>query len=233
MTGSGHYCFTNEMKKRLESTIWPVVHSERQALIADLEPLELAQWRTASLSAGWDIHDVVAHLLDSAKTTRWGFIRGMVAAGFDFDRDNALGVAREKCTDPLRTLAGLQSVLERTSTPPAPSATRLVEAFVHGEDIRRPLGISRNYPPLHVVTALAYQLKTTVKMGGGRELATGWRLVTTDTGFEHGDGPEVRACAIVMLLAVSGRPVALAELSGPGASAFYAARVKSPAQRPK
>lgn len=150
-----HYSFNSGMKKRLASVIWPVVHTERQALIGDMELLEPAQWRTDSLCLGWDVHDVVAHLVDSAKTTRLGFIRRMVAAGFDFDRDNASGIAREKTSGPVRTLAESRAVRTRTCTPPAPLATRLVEAFVHGEDIRRPLGIDRDYPPEHVATALA------------------------------------------------------------------------------
>jgi len=214
------------MKKRPDSAIWPVVHNERQVLIHDLESLEPAQWRTESLCAGWDVHDVVAHLVDTAKTTRLGFIRRMLAAGFDFDRDNAVGVAREKTSDPAQTLDKFRAVRLRSSTPPVALATRLVEAFVHGEDIRRPLGIDRDYPPEHVATALGYQVTTSVRIGGGKELAKRWRLMATDTGFARGDGPEVRAPAISLLLAMSGRPVAAAELTGPGAPAFFTGTIK-------
>lgn len=206
------------------SIAWPLVHAERRALIQDLEQLPPAQWQTASLCVGWDVHDVLAHVIDTAKTTRLGFIRRLVAARMDFDRDNAMGVEREKAGNPQQTLARLRAVLSRTSGPPAGLATRLVEAFVHGEDIRRPLGISRTYPPAHVATALGYQVRTTAAMGGGKEIAQGWRLVATDTAFEHGDGPAVEGPAIALLLAVSGRPVADHELSGPGASVFLQQR---------
>ncbi|MBP2268582.1 uncharacterized protein (TIGR03083 family) [Pseudarthrobacter sp. PvP004] len=202
------------------STVWPVVHQERRALLQDLEPLPAAQWQTPSLCAGWNVHDVLAHVIDSAKTTRLSFIRRLVASRMDFDRDNAVGVEREKTREPAQTLNGLRAVLSRTSGPPASLATRLVEAFVHGEDIRRPLGIRREYPPVHVATALKYQLRTTTKMGGGKEIAQGWRLIATDTAFDHGDGPAVEGPAIALLLAVSGRPVRDDELSGPGAPVF-------------
>ncbi len=208
------------MNPRLGSVIWPVVHDERGALIEDLEMLQPKQWQTPSLCPNWDVHDVLAHLVDTTKTTRLGFVRSMVAAGFDFGRDNAAGVARERAEDPLRTLAAFRAALTRTTGPPAPLATRLVEAFVHGEDIRRPVGISRDYPAAHVITALSYQLKTTMKMGGGKERAKEWRLVASDAAFEHGTGQEVRGPAIVLLLAMSGRPVAANELTGPGAAAF-------------
>lgn len=208
------------MPTPLSAVIWPVVHDERQALLQDLEKLQPQQWQTPSLCRDWDVHAVLAHLVDTAKTTRLGFVRRMIAAGFDFDRHNAVGVAREQAENPHRTLAELRAVLTRTTSPPAPLATRLVEAFVHGEDIRRPVGINRDYPTAHVATALSYQVKTTVKMGGGRERAEGWRLVASDTAFERGTGQEVRGTAIVLLLAVSGRPVVANELTGPGATAF-------------
>ena len=214
------------------TSIWSVVHEERRALIHDVALLTPKQWKTASLCSGWDVHDVVAHFIDSAKTTRRGFFRRMIASGFDFDRDNIDGIAREKAPNPADTLAEFRAVVARKSTPPANLATRLVEVFVHGEDVRQPLEIIREYPPVHVAKALAYQVKTSVKIGGGKELAKGWRLVATDTAFEHGDGLEVRAPAIVLLLAVSGRPFAVSRLSGAGAKTFHHSTKTVSAQSP-
>lgn len=168
----------------------PAPAARRRALIQDLEKLPAPQWATPSPCPGRGVHDVLAHLVDDAKTTRPGFLRDLLAAGFDFDRLNARGVARERREDPKRTLAGFRAVSRRTTSAPAPSATRLVEAFVHGEDIRRPLGIRRDYPTAHVAT---------------------------DTELGVGAGDEVRGSAIALLLAVSGRPVGPEELTGPGA----------------
>ncbi|WP_312178741.1 maleylpyruvate isomerase family mycothiol-dependent enzyme [Arthrobacter sp.] len=203
--------------------VWPVVEEERRALIHDLEALAPQQWQTPSLCPGWDVHDVLAHLVDTAKTTRLGFIRRMIASGFDFDRDNDAGIARERARDPRDTLTEFRAVQTRRTGPPVDLGTRLVEAFVHGEDIRRPLGITRRYPPEHVVKALQYQLRTSVKIGGGKEVAAGWRLVATDETFVHGTGPEVRGPAIVLLLAMAGRRVSAEELSGTGATDFVRA----------
>lgn len=214
------------MTRRSNSSLWTVVHEERQALAQDLGALQPAQWRTPSLCPGWDVHDVLAHLVDTAKTSRLGFLGRMVAAGFNFDRANTAGIARERATNPEDTLNEFLTVRTYTSTPPASLATRLVEAFVHGEDIRRPLKIGGTYPPTRVAEALRYQIKTSVKIGGGRETARGWRLVADDTSFEHGDGPEVRGSAISLLLAISGRPVETRELTGPGASTLLAATRK-------
>lgn len=200
------------------SAIWSVVHDERRVLIEDLAGLEPRQWLTPSMCPGWDVHDVLAHLVDSAQTTKLGFVGSMVVAGFDFDKDNAVGVAKERSADPRHTLDRFKAVATRTTGPPAPLATRLVEAFVHGEDIRRPLGIHRDYPVSEVLIALKLQTATSRNWGGGQELVEGLRLVVSDAELQYGQGAEVRGSAIALLLAVSGRPVRPAELSGPGAT---------------
>lgn len=165
------------------------------------------------------MHDVLAHLIDGAMTTRLGFVRRMMTNRFDFDRDNSAGIARQKRADPGRTLEALGEVITLTRTPPANSSTRFVEIFVHGEDIRRPLGIDADYPVDPVVEAFRYQAKTAVGFGGGRERVVGLRLTATDSDVVLGgaDADEVRGRAIDLLLAVSGRPVPPGALVGPGA----------------
>lgn len=208
------------MPSRLSAAVWPAVHHERQALIRDLESLTPEKWAQPSLCPGWDIHDVLAHLVDTAKTTRLRFVRHMVAARFDFDRANAQGIARERAATPEATLAEFRRIGTATATPPAAPATRLVEAIVHGEDIRRPLGITGTYPGESIEAALCYQLKTGSSLGGGKERAAGFRLQASDSPFQHGSGPEVKGSSLALLLAVSGRPVDVEELSGHGAAAF-------------
>jgi uncharacterized protein (TIGR03083 family) len=199
------------------SEVWDAVHAERGALIRDLDSLTPEQWQTPSLCPDWDVHDVLAHLVDDAKTTRIGFVRELIAARFDFDRSNARGVQRERADDPRLTLDEFRTVYRRTTSAPAPMATRLVEIIVHGEDIRRPLGISHEYPVFHVAAALEYQVNTSVKFGGGKEKVQGLRLVATDGNVDIGTGADVRGSTLALLLAVSGRPVRADELTGPGA----------------
>ncbi|GAA1852871.1 maleylpyruvate isomerase family mycothiol-dependent enzyme [Myceligenerans crystallogenes] len=199
------------------SDVWPVVHAERRALIVFLESLDDDQWDVPSLCDGWSVHDVVAHLIDSAKATRLNFIAGMARAGFDFDRQNALGVTRERGATPRETLSGLRAVAGRTSTPPASPDTRLVEAIVHGEDIRRPLGTSGDYPLGAVERALRYQVRTPVSFGGGKQLVAGLTLKADDAEVSIGGGPSVTGPLLSLLLAASGRGTALGDLAGPGA----------------
>ena len=193
------------------------MRAERLALVDDLWSLPDARWPTPSLCPGWDVHDVVAHLVHDARTTRAGFVRDLVGAGLSFDRANARGLASARRSDPRLTLATLEAVSGRTTSAPAPLATRLVEVFVHGEDVRRPLGLSHAYPLEHVLTALAHQVRTGAGAGGGRERAAGLRLVALDAGVMTGHGPEARGSALALLLALSGRPVRPGEITGPGA----------------
>ena len=203
--------------------VWELVRRERQALVDDLAGLTDEQWELSSLCGGWTVHDVAAHLVDNARTTRLGIVAAMVRARFDFDRQNDAGVAREKGATPAETLDRLRAVVGRRTTPPAPLDSRLVEEVVHGDDVRRPLGMHRAYPTETVERALAHQLRTSVGLGGGKQRAAGLRLVATDADWSHGEGPEVRGPVVSLLMVVSGRDAALEDLTGPGLDRLEAA----------
>ncbi|MEU0541463.1 maleylpyruvate isomerase family mycothiol-dependent enzyme [Nocardia sp. NPDC005978] len=203
--------------------VWALVHAERAALVADLATVSDEQWETPSLCPGWSVHDVVAHLVDTASTTRLGFVLGLVRARFDFDAQNARGIERQRGATPAETLERLRSVVSRTSTPPASLDTRLVEEVVHGEDIRRPLGISHKYAGEAVERALLLQARTSRSFGGAKELVALVSVVATDSDLRLGAGPEVRGTVLALLLALSGRRDALTELDGPGVETLAAA----------
>ncbi|MEU7737142.1 maleylpyruvate isomerase family mycothiol-dependent enzyme [Streptomyces griseus] len=204
------------MKIEAKRGIWRMVHAERAALIEDLARLEPGQWETPSLCAGWTVHDVAAHLVDTALTTRIGFVVGLARARFDFDLQNARGVERERGASPQETLERLRRVASRTTTPPAPLDTRLVEEVVHGEDIRRAVGPVRSYPLEAVVRALRLQARTPESFGGAKETVATVRLTATDADLSIGEGPDATGPVLSLLLAVSGRRQAVEELTGPG-----------------
>ena len=195
--------------------IWPTIHAERQALADDLADATPEKWTTASLCTEWDVHDVLAHLLSAAKMTPPKFLANFAAAGFNFDKFAAQQVRLEGAGGPAATLAAFQAAQQRETAPPGPKETWLGEAFVHGEDIRRPLGIPHEYPLPEVARAVAFYAKSNAIIGGRNRVA-GLTLEATDTEFSVGAGPAVEGPAISLLLAASGRKSALDELSGPG-----------------
>ncbi|MFH8484891.1 maleylpyruvate isomerase family mycothiol-dependent enzyme [Streptomyces longisporoflavus] len=204
----------------MNEDVWALVHAERAALIEDLARLDDRQWEQPSLCEGWTVHDVAAHLVDTARTTRLGFVGAMVRARFDFDRQNARGVERERGASPKETWERLRQVAARKTGPPAPLDTRLVEEIVHGEDIRRPVGLSRSYPTQAVVRALRLQARTSASFGGAKKRVAGIQLAATDAALTIGEGPKVHGPALSLLLALSGRQAALDELEGPGLAAL-------------
>ncbi|MEU4827181.1 hypothetical protein AB0H37_35410 [Actinomadura sp. NPDC023710] len=73
-----------------------------------------------------DVHDVVAHLADTARTTRLGFAVALVRARFDFHRQNDRGVERERGASPRETLERLRRVASRRRPLSERSACRSV-----------------------------------------------------------------------------------------------------------
>jgi uncharacterized protein (TIGR03083 family) len=207
----------------LNEDVWSLVHAERAALIDDLEDIDDPRWEESSLCRAWTVHDVVAHLIHSARTTRLGFVVDMARARFDFDRQNARGVERYRGASPQESLERLRQVAPRRSTPPAPLDSRLVEEVVHGEDIRRPLGLTRAYPSEAIIRSLRLQARTPAAFGGAKEIVARIRLTAADADVSMGVGPEVNGSALSLLLALCGRRVALDDLDGPGVAALTAA----------
>jgi len=195
--------------------IWPVVHAERRALAADLEGLTAEQWQIPSLCAGWSVHDVLAHMVSTAKLTPPAFVVGLARSGFRFDRFTAKRIAAERAGGPAATLAAFRAVETSTSAPPGPTLSWLGEALVHAEDIRRPLGIARQYPVDAVTAVTDFYAGSNVLIGGKRRVE-GVTLQATDTDWSRGSGPLVSGPARALMLATAGRRSALEELSGPG-----------------
>jgi len=196
-------------------SIWPTIHAEREALANDLAELTAGQWATQSLCSEWNIHEVLAHQLSAAKMTPPKFFGKFASAGFNFNKFTANQVAIEGAAGPVATLAAFRAATPRKSAPPGPKDTWLGEAFVHGEDIRRPLGITRDYPRPEVARAIAFYAGSNTIIGGKTRIA-GLTLKATDTDFSIGSGPLVEGPAISLLLVASGRKSALDDLSGPG-----------------
>lgn len=199
----------------MTETIWPTIHAERKSLADELEHLTADQWHTASMCAGWDVHDVFAHLLSAAKMTPPKFAARFAGAGFNFDRFAGRQVKKEGAGGPAATMAAFRAAENRTSAPPGPKDTWLGEAFVHGEDIRRPLGIAHTYPTEFVTRTITFYSKSNAIIGGRNRVA-GLTLKATDADYSVGSGPVVEGPAISLLLAASGRKSALGDLTGPG-----------------
>lgn len=89
--------------------------------------------------------------------------------------------------------------------------------LVHGQDIRRPLGLAHELDPDRGRAALDFVVTAKAQSGiVPRGLLDGLRLDAVDLGWTHGEGPDVRGPAEAILLVATGRAVALADLEGAG-----------------
>lgn len=194
---------------------WPIIHAERRALLADVEPLTDEQWATQSLCALWSVRDVLAHMTATAKMTQGRFVARLAGSGFRFNAMNARNLAEEVGSTPADALARFRAQLSATTHPPGPIEAMVGEAILHSEDIRRPLGISRSYPP-EVVARVGDFFKGSNLLLGSKKRITGLTMRATDVEWSTGTGPEVSGPVLSLVLAMTGRKAGLRELSGEG-----------------
>jgi uncharacterized protein (TIGR03083 family) len=90
----------------------------------------------------------------------------------------------------------------------------LVAGTIHHQDIRRSLGRPRSVPADRLERVLGL-VPGNPRLGAGRRIR-GLRLRATDVDWARGRGPEVTGPGEALLMAMSGRAAALADLSGPG-----------------
>ncbi|SDI87563.1 TIGR03083 family protein [Frankineae bacterium MT45] len=194
---------------------WDVIHSERRRLATDLGTLQPAQWEVRSLCNEWSVYQTFAHITSTAKMSPRRFIRGYIKAGFKFDHFTAQGVAAESANGPAATLAEFQTHMDDETSPPGPIEAMVGEIIVHGEDIRRPLGIAHSYPPEAVLRVAQFYVGSNALLGSKRRV-DGVKLVATDGDWTHGSGPQVTGPLLSLVLAMTGRSAALVDLDGDG-----------------
>jgi len=201
---------------------WELVDAERKDNIAMLEGLTPDQWDEPSLCDGWKVRDVAAHLSSPAAYEILAFLGEMLRAGFNVNTATRRDAVKRGAVPPEQLIQQYRDTIGMRRKPPGTSAeTLLNDMVVHGQDIRRPLGLGREIPGERVRTCLDYIVGTNLAVGG-KKRAAGVHLVATDLDWTHGDGPEVRGTGEALLMVLNGRKDALKDLEGPGAETLTA-----------
>jgi uncharacterized protein (TIGR03083 family) len=191
---------------------YEMITAERLACADALDALQPEDWGRPSLCTGWTVRDTAAHIVSGCKNKPGGFVTGLIAAGFNFDKLIAKNLAKEAGKDgptlakELRSVALLKTI---------PQKAMLGEIIVHSEDIHRALGTVGQHDIAAVTATLDHYRKAGAPLNS-KTRGAGLRLRATDTPWGVGDGPEVSGPALSLLLALAGRSVALDELSGEG-----------------
>jgi uncharacterized protein (TIGR03083 family) len=97
----------------------------------------------------------------------------------------------------------------------------LGEIIVHGEDIRRPLGLEHRAPEAALVAVADSYKKSNILIGAKRRIA-GLKLNATDTDWVWGDGPQISGPLISLIMVMTGRTGADSDLTGEGLATLAA-----------
>ncbi len=195
--------------------VWRHIHAERGDLADTLEDLTAAQWATDSWCDGWTVHETTGHVVAAAEQTFPNFYKELIGAGFRFHVFTARGATRMARLGPHELVRRLRARTTTTNHPPAPVMAMLGEIVVHGEDIRRPLGLTHNSPQPALV-AVADSWKNSNLLIGAKRRIAGLQLRATDAEWSHGDGPEVVGPLQSLVLAMTGRQGSHRDLTGEG-----------------
>lgn len=199
-----------------------MIAQERRALADTLSGLDTPQWTTRSLCQEWAVRDVAAHLLMPLVTPLPRVLVSMAANRFNFDRANIKLTAHVARRSNAELVTGLRANAEHRFKPPGmgPEAP-LTDVLVHGQDIRRPLRLAHEIDREHLTRSLTFLAGKSLGFVP-KGMFDGIRIEATDLDWAHGDGPVVRGPGEAVLLTLTGRRIAVADLEGPGVETLRA-----------
>jgi len=192
--------------------------ADERRRVADLvEHLSPAQLDAPSLCGDWTVKQVAGHLLSVVEKPPVGLFSMMLRSGFNLHRANAR-IARLMAERPADELAdGLRRNAENPFRPPLVGFPgQLTDLQVHGQDMRRPLGLPHGLTPDRLRISLDFLVGGRAVGFAPRRRLAGLRFEATDLDWAWGAGPALAGPAEALVMAMTGRPVAVTDLDGDG-----------------
>jgi uncharacterized protein (TIGR03083 family) len=183
-------------------------------LVASLEP---GQLDTPSLCGEWTVKEVAGHLLAAVGKPPVPVFPLLARNGFRLHKANAQ-MAVLTADRPAADLArALRDNADNPFKPPIVGyAGQLTDLQVHGQDMRRPLGLPHGLRLDRLKVSLEF-------LTGGRAIGftskrrlAGLRFEASDLNWFSGVGPLIAGPAEALMMAMCGRGSVLPELDGPG-----------------
>lgn len=217
--------------------IWKLIKKQRSELADFLGSLKEEEWNTPSLSAGWRVRDVAAHLILTSRYTRLDSIKSLMRHGFNLNKF-MYSYAKRLGRKPARELVAM--LREDAGKQITPAFTKpigvLADLLIHEQDIRVALGKEKELDKKalqHVLDQLndkGFGLGEFL-VGTGKNMK-GLRFVATDLKWEKGGSDLiVEGLAQDLLVAIAGRQEVLPKLQGTGVSVL-SARITKPGTVP-
>lgn len=196
--------------------IFREIADERRGLGDLLSGFTAEQRAVQSLCNAWSVTEVAAHLIVPLEVGLPTFMVTMLKCRGSFDLANERLTHRQAQRPFDEIVETLRRKADSRFTPPgAGPEAPLTDLLVHGLDIRWPLQIARQIPAERLkasLTSLATAAKGLVPKGA----LSGLRFAADDLDWAHGSGPLVSGTTDALLLAMTGRAIALEHLEGDG-----------------
>ena len=194
------------------------IAAHRLRLADFFDSLDEHQLGSRSLCEAWTVREVLGHLVMPLTGSLRGFLVQVIKERGSIDRASA-AMARDLSRRPLVDLTSLLRA-KADEIIPAPGVGpmgQFADGCVHLRDCARPLGLPDDVSLEDWRTLLDWF------SGGVRGLVPkkrleGLELVAADQDWSWGAGHQVTGPSEALAMAVSGRPVALGDLGGPGVS---------------
>ncbi len=194
-----------------------MIAGERRRVADLIDSLDAAQLATPSLCGAWTVQQVAAHLIAPFAAPRRWLLPVLLRHGFRIHKANAdlaARIARRPAADIARVLR--DNADTRFRPPIVGFFGQLTDLQIHGQDIRRPLGLPADLRPEPMRASLGFLIGGRAVGFVPKGLPAGLRFEATDLGWAAGAGPVVQGPGEAVLLALTGRPAALPDLSGDG-----------------
>jgi uncharacterized protein (TIGR03083 family) len=197
--------------------IQPAIADERRRVADLVDSLSPEQLDTPSLCGDWTVKQVAGHLLAAISKPPTPLLPLVARSGFNIHKANArlATLMAERSREDLAR--GLRDNADNPFRPPIVGYPgQLTDLQVHGQDMRRPLGLPHGLQLERVRVSLDFLVGGRAVGFTPRRRVAGLRFEAADLDWSTGTGPLVTGPAEALMLAMTGRRVALAELDGPG-----------------
>ena len=196
---------------------WELVGRYRVAFADLADSLDVEQLAASTLCGGWTPHMIAGHLVTFLEVPVPKFMAALARSRFDYDTA-ADAMARSLAERPIGELTAIlrERATHKNRVSVIPPVMPMLDAIIHAQDVRRPLGLDGGPDPDHV--AIGLRFLTTHRFAPqvvGKGVFDGLEMSATDTDWSWGDGAEVSGTAEALVMAMTGRPT-FDELSGVG-----------------
>lgn len=190
-------------------------------LLADFfDGLDETQLETQSLCSAWTVRQVLGHSAMPFSVGIGRLLWRTLLAGGSIDRA-AVAIAEEQARRPVAELTGLLRTYagKRVPAPGVGPMGQFTDHCIHLRDCARPLGLDTDVPLEDWRAVLDWLPTKQASLGvvpAGRLDGLALRATDQDWSWGTADSAEVAGPSEALAMALSGRPVALADLTGRG-----------------